>query len=90
MTNEKLERIKALEEELSAIIKPSMTIDEKIKALSGSFWRSHNAGFCDYIAGMLMGGIENGETMQYDWDCKYKWEVEWLLDLLKEYKEETK
>lgn len=67
-----------------------MTIDEKIKVLSDSFWRSHNAGFCDYIAGMRMGGIENGETLQHDRDCKYKWEVERLLNLLNEFKEETK
>ena len=31
-----------------------------------------------------MGGIENGETEQHDLDCKYKWEVIRLLELLKE------
>lgn len=79
-TNEK----QKLENELSYLIKPNMRIDEKIKALEDSYWRSHNAGYCDHIAGMQMGGVENGETEQHDLDCKYKWEVIRLLELLKE------
>ena len=88
MDNDKLERIKKLEDELKFLIKPNMTIDEKIKSLSDSFWRSHNASFGDYIAGKLMGGEEDSQTMQYELDCKYKYEVSILLDLLKESKEE--
>ena len=36
-----------------------------------------------------MGGIENGTTKQHDNDCKYKWEVNRLLELLKEIKAKT-
>ena len=83
MRDETLQEIRSLEAELNYLIRPNMTTAEKIQALEKSFWRSHNAGFCDYIAGMLMGGIENGETEQHDLDCKYKWEVSRLLDILK-------
>ena len=88
MTPEKLKEIEELEKALKFLIKPNMTIDEKLKALGDSFWRSHNSCYCDHIAGMQMGGIENGETRLHDLDCRYKWEVDRLYDLLKEYKEE--
>lgn len=31
-----------------------------------------------------MGGKVSWETDQWDLDCKYKWEVDRLIDLLKE------
>ena len=52
MRDEALQEIRALEAELNYLIRPNMTTAEKIQALEKSFWRSHNAGFCDYIAGM--------------------------------------
>ena len=82
MCDEKSKELQKLEKELSFLFKPHMTIDEKLKALGDSYWRSHNSGYCDHIAGMLMGGIENGETERHDLDCKYKWEVIRLLELL--------
>ena len=84
MREENIKEIQALEKELAYLIKPNMSIDQKIKALESSYWRSHNAGYCDHIAGILMGGTENYETEQHDRDCKYKWEVNRLLELLKE------
>ena len=80
--------IKNLESTLSYLIKPDMTIDEKIKALSDSFWRSHNLGFGEHMAGKMMAGINDSQTEQYELDCKYKYEVSRLIDLLKEIKEE--
>ena len=59
-------------------------IEEKLKALRDSFWRSHNAGFCDYMAGREMGGEVSGDTELWDLDCKYKYKVDALIDLLKE------
>lgn len=84
MDEAKLQRIEKLEAELSFLIKPGMTLEEKRKALSDSFWRSHNAGFCDYMAGREMGGEDSDTTQQWDLDCKHKWTVEQLLDLLQE------
>ena len=84
MDKEKLQRIQELEKELSFLIKPGMSVKEKLDALSGSFWRSHNSGYCDHMAGREMGGEVSGETELWDLDCKYKWKVEILIDLLKE------
>ena len=84
MTDEVKQEIDQLEKTLSFLVKPNMTREQKIKALSDSFWRSHNAGYCDHIAGMQMGGIENGETELHDLDCKHKASVNRLLKLLKE------
>ena len=88
MKEAQLKEIEALEKELSFLIKEGMTLDEKLKALADSYWRAHNSGYCDHIAGMLMGGIENGETRRHDLDCHYKWEVTTLFNLLTELKEE--
>ena len=87
MTDETKQEIAQLEETLSFLLKANMTRVEKIKALSDSFWRSHNAGYCDHIAGMQMGGIENSETRRHDLDCTHKWSVIRLLALLKESEE---
>ena len=87
MSEEELLEIEELEKKLSYLIKSDMTVSEKQSALEKSFWRSHNAGYCDYIAGLLMGGIENGETEKHGLDCKYRYEVSRLLDLLKEIEE---
>jgi len=84
MCDEKLQEIQALERVLHYLIKPGMTLLEKQNALERSYWRSHNAGYCDHIAGILMGGVENGETEQHDLDCKYRWEVSRLIELLKD------
>lgn len=88
MTTEQLEKIKEFESLLDYLINPTMSIDEKLKALNDSYWRSHNAGYSNYIAGQLMAGIENDQTIKYDLDCKYQYEVELLIDLLNKYKEE--
>ena len=84
MTSEQLSRIEEYEKLLSFLISPNMTTEEKRKALSDSFFRSHNAGFCDYMAGIEMSGVENAATEQWDLDLKYKYEVEALLTLLEE------
>ena len=84
MDEAKLQRIEQPEKDLSFLIKPGMTTEEKLKALCDSFWRSHNAGFCDYMAGREMGGEVSRDTELWDLDCKYKYKVDALIDLLKE------
>ena len=83
MYNEETKEIYLLEQRLAFLIRPHMSTEEKIKALENSFWRSHNASYCDHIAGLQMGGVDNGMTQQHDLDCQYKWDVIRLLDLLK-------
>ena len=81
--------IKQLESILSYLIKPNMTIDEKIKVLSDSYWRSHNFGYGEVMAGKMMGGINDAQTEQFELDCKYKYEINRLIDLLEEIKGES-
>ncbi|MBE6694347.1 MAG: hypothetical protein E7589_06255 [Ruminococcaceae bacterium] len=78
------DEIRELEVMLKHIIRPEMTTEEKLKALADSYWRAHNAGYNDYMAGQLMGGISNWETDRWELDCKYKYEVDRLYELLKE------
>ena len=88
MTNEMLEKKCLLEEKLSEFIKPEMSLDEKIRRLENSFWRSHHAGYCDYVAGQRMAGVDSDEVAQHDLDLKYKADVECLLEILDEYRNE--
>lgn len=84
MNDEKFDKIKRLESTLTFLIKPDMDIDTKLKRLEDSFFRSHNSGYCNYMAGEEMGGVCNAETERWDLDCKYKYEVELLIELLKQ------
>ena len=61
-----------------------MTTEEKLKALRDSFRRSHNAGFCDYMAVRETGGEVSTDTELWDLDCKYKYKVDAHIDFLKE------
>ena len=84
----KLDEIKKLECELKLLIKQDMTIDQKIKVLSNSYWRAHNFGYGEAMAGRMMSGQEDAETEQFCWDYKHQYEVERLLTLLHELNEE--
>ena len=82
MTDEKKKRIAELEKKLSYLISPEMTAEKKMNALKDAFWRAHNAGYCDAMAGRLMGGKSDWQTDKWELDCRYKTEVELLLELL--------
>lgn len=84
MKKEATEEIAALEKTLSYLIHSEMRTDEKIKALRDSFFRSHNTGYCNYMAGQEQGGVEDSATRTWDLDCRYKYEVARLLTLLEE------
>lgn len=88
MCDEKIKEMQELETALDWLITPEMSLEKKKRALENSFFRSHNAGYCDYMAGQRMAGVEDGQVEQHDLDCKYKYEVERLLDLLEEQKNE--
>ncbi|MBQ8388826.1 MAG: SEL1-like repeat protein [Clostridia bacterium] len=88
MNEEKMQKIRELEKELSFMIDPEKSLDEKLKVLDSSYWRAHNAGYCDYMAGQRMAGVDNWQVDQHDRDLKYKWEVGRLAELLTELKNE--
>lgn len=88
MTEEIRKKIEGLEQTLAYVIKLNMTVDEKIAELKSSYFHAHNSGYNEAMANRLMGGREDEQTERWEKDCKYDWEVEKLLNLLTEYKDE--
>ena len=88
MLNDKLERIEELEKELSYLVNDSMTLEEKLKSLSDAYWEASNSGYGDAMANKLMGGEEDWQTRLWQKNCKNKYKIDALFDLLSELKEE--
>lgn len=88
MLNDKLERIEELEKELSYLVNDSMTLEEKLKSLSGAYWEASHSGYGDAMANKLMGGEEDEQTRLWEKNCKNKYKIDALFDLLGELKEE--
>ena len=88
MTDEKLSRIKELEEMLSYLVKDKMTLDEKLKSLSDAYWEASHSGYGDAMANKLMAGQEDEQTRLWEKNCKNKYKIDALFDLLGELKEE--
>ena len=88
MTDEKRSRIKELEETLSYLVNDSMTLEEKLKSLSDAYWEASHSGYGDAMANKLMGGEEDEQTRLWEKNCKNKYKIDALFDLLNELKEE--
>lgn len=88
MTDEKRSRIKELEEMLSYLVNDSMTLEEKLKSLSDAYWEASHSGYGDAMANKLMGGQEDEETRLWRKNCKNKYKIDALFDLLDELKKE--
>ena len=88
MLNDKLERIEELEKELSYLVNDSMTLEEKLKSLSDAYWEASHSGYGDAMANKLMGGQEDEQTRLWEKNCKNKYKIDDLYDLLGELKEE--
>lgn len=88
MTDEKRSRIKELEEMLSYLVKDKMTLDEKLKSLADAHWQAYNSGYGDAMANKLMGGQEDEQTLRWEKNCKNKYKIDALIDLLGELTEE--
>ena len=88
MTDEKRSRIKELEEMLSYLVKDKMTIEEKLKSLSNAYWEASNSGYGDAMANKLMGGQEDEQTRLWEKNCKNKYKIDALIDLLGELTDE--
>ena len=88
MTDEKRSRIKELEEMLSYLVNDSMTLEEKLKSLSDAYWEASHSGYGDAMANKLMGGEEDWQTLSWQKNCKNRYKIDALFDLLSELKEE--
>lgn len=89
MTEQKKKRIIELEKELSYLVNDSMTLEEKLKSLSGAYWEASHSGYGDAMANKLMGGEEDEETRLWEKNCKNKYKIDALFDLLDELKKES-
>ena len=88
MLNDKLERIEELEKELSYLVNDSMTLEKKLKSLSDAYWEASHSGYGDAMANKLMAGQEDEQTRLWEKNCKNKYKIDALFDLLGELKEE--
>ena len=88
MLNDKLERIEELEKELSYLVNDSMTLEEKLKSLSDAYWEASHSGYGDAMANKLMAGQEDEQTRLWEKNCKNKYKIDALYDLLDELKKE--
>lgn len=88
MLNDKLERIEELEKELSYLVNDSMTLEEKLKSLSDAYWEASHSGYGDAMANKLMAGEEDWQTLRWEKNCRNKYKIDALFDLLNELKEE--
>lgn len=88
MLNDKLERIIELEKELSYLVNDSMTLEEKLKSLSDAYWEASHSGYGDAMANKLMAGEEDWQTLSWKKNCKNRYKIDALFNLLGELKEE--
>ena len=88
MLNDKLERIIELEKELSYLVNDSMTLEEKLKSLSDAYWEASHSGYGDAMANKLMAGEEDWQTLRWKKNCKNRYKIDALFNLLGELKEE--
>ena len=88
MTDEKLKQICELEKELSYLVNDSMTLEGKLKSLSGAYWEASHSGYGDAMANKLMCGEEDEQTLRWEKNCRNKYKIDALFDLLGELKEE--
>ena len=88
MTEQKKKRIIELEKELSYLVNDSMTLEEKLKSLSDAYWEASNSGYGDAMANKLMAGEEDWQTRLWQKNCRNRYKIDALFDLLSELKEE--
>lgn len=88
MTDEKLKQICELEKELSYLVNDSMTLEKKLKSLSDAYWEASHSGYGDAMANKLMGGQEDEQTLRWEKNCKNKYKIDELYDLLDELRKE--
>ena len=88
MISDKLERIEELEKELSYLVNDSMTLEEKLKSLSGAYWEASHSGYGDAMANKLMGGEQDDQTRLWEKNCENKYKIKALINLLSELKKE--
>ena len=84
MTNEKINRIRELEEKLSYLIEENMPLRQKLLLLTEALWQTHDGGYCEAMANQILGEMENEKTLAWEKNCHHKKLIFELRELLRE------
>ena len=84
MTNEKMNRIRELEEKLSYLIEENMPLKQKLLLLTEALWQTQDSGYCETMANQILGKTEDEKTLVWEKNCYHKKLIFELRELLKE------
>ena len=84
MTNEKMNRIRELEEKLSYLIEENMPLKQKLLLLTEALWQTQDSGHCEAMTNQILGEMENEKTLAWEKNCYHKKLIFELRELLKE------
>ena len=84
MTNEKINRIRELEEKLSYLIEENMPLRQKLLLLTEALWQTQDSGYCEAMANQILGEMENEKTLAWEKNCHHKKHIFELRELLRE------
>lgn len=84
MTNEKINRIRELEEKLSYLIEENMPLKQKLLLLTEALWQTQDSGYCETMANQILGEMENEKTLAWEKNCHHKKLIFELRELLRE------
>ena len=83
MTNEKINRIRELEEKLSYLIEENMPLKQKLLLLTEALWQTHDGGYCEAMANQILGEKKNEKTLAWEKNCHHKKHIFELRELLR-------
>lgn len=84
MTNEKINRIRELEEKLPYLIEENMPLKQKHLLLTESLWQTQDSGYCETMANQIFGEMKNEKTLAWEKNCHHKKLIFELRELLRE------
>lgn len=84
MTNEKINRIRELEEKLSYLIEENMPPKQKLLLLTEALWQTQDSGYCETMANQILGKTEDEKTLVWEKNCYHKKLIFELRELLRE------
>ena len=84
MTNEKINRIRELEEKLSYLIEENMPLKQKLLLLTEALWQTQDSGYCETMANQILGEKENEKTLAWEKNCHHTKHIFELRELLRE------
>ena len=84
MTDEKIMRIRELEEKLSYLIEEGMPVRQKLCILAEALWQAQDDDYCGHMANQILGEMESEKTRKWEKNCYNKKDICELMGLLKE------